>query len=62
MKISIKVMEKGIWKNAIVGAFEVDFQFIYFMDNNLYEHKWVALTNPASEDYSSVAGFLKLSI
>jgi hypothetical protein len=32
------------------------------MPNNLYEHKWVALINPASEDFSTVAGFLKISI
>lgn len=62
MKIKIGVLEKGLWKNAVIGVFEMDFQFIYFMPNNLYEHKWVALTNPASEDFSTVAGFLKISI
>ena len=31
------------------------------MDNHKWEHIWVALTNPDSEDFSAINGYLKLS-
>lgn len=32
------------------------------MANHAMEHMWVAISNPNSEDYSSVAGFVKISV
>lgn len=42
--------------------FEFDVAFIYFMKEHSLLHKWVALSNPASPDFSEVCGYLKLSI
>ena len=62
MKVNIKLMEKGVFKDAMFGMFEFDFSYIYFLENHTMLHKWVALSNPASEDFSAVSGYIKLSI
>lgn len=61
-KISLKLCEKSMFKNAVIGMYEFDFSYIYFMKDHTLKHAWVALSNPESEDFSQVAGFFKLSI
>ena len=60
-KISIKLMEKGTFKDAIFGLFEFDFSYIYNMENRTMFHQWVALNDPGGADFSAVAAFLKVS-
>ena len=60
-RITIKVLEKAYFKVAMIGMFEFDFNHVYFMDGHKWEHVWVALTNPESEDYSEINGYLKVS-
>ena len=61
-KISIRVLDKGYFKDAIIGAYEFDIAYIYFMKDHSLMHKWLALSNPQSENYNEVTGYLKLSI
>jgi hypothetical protein len=61
-KIGVKLMEKGVFKDATFGLFEFDFSYIYNMDDHTMFHQWVALNNPAGEDFSSVSAFLKISV
>ena len=35
--------------------------YIYNLDNHTCQHKWFALINPDSEDFASVAAYMKLS-
>ena len=60
-RITIKVLEKAYFKDAMLGQFEFDFNHLYFMENHTWPHFWVALTNPESEDYSEINGYLKMS-
>ena len=62
MKIKISLFVKGMMKNALIGIYEFDFSYIYFMATHAMEHTWVAISNPNSKDYSSVAGFVKISV
>lgn len=55
-------MDKGYFKDAIIGVYTFDVAFIYFMDKHSLLHRWVALSNPSSENFNEVAGYLKLSI
>lgn len=55
-------MDKGIFKDAIIGIYEFDVAFIYFMKDHCMLHRWIALSNPASENFNEVTGYLKLSI
>lgn len=36
--------------------------YVYFKDKHVFHNQWIALMNPESEDYSEIAGNLKLSI
>jgi hypothetical protein len=55
-------MDKGYFKDAMIGMYEFDMAYIYFMPQHLLLHQWVALSNPASPDFNEVTGYLKLSI
>jgi hypothetical protein len=55
-------MDKGYFKDAVIGCYEFDVAYIYFMKDHGLFHKWLALSNPESENFSDVAGYMKLSI
>lgn len=61
-KISIRLMDKGFFKDAIIGAYEFDVAYIYFMNKHVMEHQWIALNNTASANFNKVTAYLKLSI
>jgi len=61
-KISIKVLDKGFFKDAVIGAYEFDIAYVYFMEKHSLMHRWLALSNPASPNFNEVTGYLKLSI
>ena len=61
-KIKITLLDKGFLKNTIIGQYEFDLSYIYFMPNHVMLHQWLAISNPNSDDYTKVTGFIKLSI
>lgn len=61
-KIMIKLMDKGMFKDALIGQFEFDMSYIYFMKDHTLLHKWLALSNPNGEDYAKIQAYLKVSI
>jgi len=61
-KISIKLLDKGFFKNSLIGQFEFDLSYIYFMKDHLLLHRWIALSNPNGENYAEITGYLKISI
>jgi hypothetical protein len=42
--------------------YEFDVAYVYFMKDHLMLHKWIALSDPSSENFSEVTGYLKISI
>ena len=60
-KILIKINEKGYFKNSLIGQIEMDLTYLYNLENHTSQHKWFAMINPDSEDFSSVAGYIKIS-
>ena len=58
----LKVLDKGYLKDDVVGMFEFDLSYIYLMTDHLMLHQWIALSNPNSDDYSKITGYLKVSI
>ena len=38
MKVTVSLLAKGAWKNTVIGAFEFDFQYIYFMEDHAMLH------------------------
>ena len=61
-KIEIKLLDKGFFKDAIIGYYEFDLSAIYLMKDHAMMHKWIIMSNPESEDFGEVTGMLKLSI
>ena len=56
------MQDKGYFKDALIGVYEFDITYIYFMKQHSLMHKWIALSNPNSENFSEVTGYLKMSI
>lgn len=42
--------------------YEFDVAYVYFMEQHLLLHKWIALSDPSSKNFNEVTGYLKLSI
>jgi hypothetical protein len=61
-KICLKLMDKGYIKNSMIGMFEFDLSYIYFMNDHMLLHQWLAISNPNSDNYSEITGYLKVSI
>lgn len=56
------MLDKGYFKDALLGFYEFDLTYIYFMKDHSLMHRWLALSNPSSDKYNEVTGYLKLSI
>lgn len=61
-KITLKLMDKGFIGKSLIGSFEFDLSYIYFMKDHVLLHQWLALSNPSSENYAEITGYLKVSI
>lgn len=61
-KIIIKLLDKGFFKDGLIGYYEFDLSYIYQMPEHSLMHKWIVMSNPESENYGEVTGLLKLSI
>lgn len=61
-KVEIKLMDKGFFKDALIGFYEFDLTYVYQQPNHALMHKWIIMSNPEGEDFSEVTGYLKLSI
>jgi hypothetical protein len=61
-KISLRVLDKRTFKDAVIGMYEFDMAFICFQDKHCMQHQWLALSNPEAKDYNEVCGYLKVSI
>ena len=57
----IKINQKGYFKTSLIGQIEMDLTYLYNLENHTSQHKWFAMINPDSEDFSSVAGYIKIS-
>mmetsp|Transcript_40372 Transcript_40372/g.52910 ORF Transcript_40372/g.52910 Transcript_40372/m.52910 type:complete len:170 (+) Transcript_40372:543-1052(+) len=60
--IQIKVMNKGIFRDEMIGMYEFDMTTVYFKEKHAIQHQWIALYNPEGEDFSDITGNLKISI
>ena len=61
--IEISVQDKGLFRDKVVGSFEIDVAKVYGINNrHALEHQWVALCSTNSENPEEVKGFIKMSI
>lgn len=55
-------MNKGFFKEDVIGVYEFDLSYIYFMKDHAMMHQWIGLSNPESVDFNEITCYLKLSI
>jgi hypothetical protein len=48
--------------DSLIGSYAMDLTYVYFQPNHSIIHKWIALANAESADYSAIKGYLKLGI
>ena len=60
--IVIKVMNKGMFRDEMIGTYEFDMTTVYFKAKHAIQHQWIALFNPEGEDFSEITGNLKISM
>jgi len=57
-KILIKLMDKGMFKDCLIGEFEFDMSFIYFKKDHVLLHQWLALSNPHGDDWAAISCYM----
>lgn len=55
-KVTIKLLDKGFYKDALIGYYEFDLTYIYQQKDHALLHKWIILSNPESEVFGEVTG------
>ena len=60
-KILLKLQTKGYFKTSLIGQIELDLTYLYNLEQHTKQHQWFAMINPDSEDFSSVAAYMKIS-
>ena len=61
-KIKLKMLDKGLFKNSMIGEFDFDVTQIYFKPDHALMHKWVALSDPYGDNYNEITGYIKICI
>lgn len=61
-KIEIRILDKRFFKDSLVGLYVFDVPQIYFHPSHAIFHQWVALSNPKSNKFNEITGYLKLSV
>ena len=61
-KITLRLLDKGFLRDDLIGQFDFDLSYIYFMKDHMLLHQWLALSNPNSENYAQITAYLKVSI
>ena len=60
-KICIKMNDQRMFKDAVIGMYEVDLSYIYFQDKHSIFKQWVGLSNPSVKNFNEISGYLKIS-
>ena len=48
----MRLLDKGYFKDTLIGCYDFDITHIYFMKDHALMHKWLALANPHSENFN----------
>jgi hypothetical protein len=62
LKIKLDLNQHCAIKDVLIGSFEMDFSYVYFLDDHTLKHQWFALNNPSVEDFAEVRAYAKVSI
>lgn len=51
-----------MFKNAVIGAYEMDLSYVYFQEKHAILHQWIGISNPTAKDFNELCGYLKISV
>ena len=54
MDISIRALNKGFFRNELIGEYNIKMSTVYFKDAHKLEHIWMGLSNPDSDNFTKV--------
>lgn len=60
--ITIRVLNKGLFRDELIGRYDFDITSVYFREKHCIQHQWIALFNPEGENFSDISGYLLVSI
>lgn len=60
-KLKIRVLDQQMFKNALIGVYEIDLSFVYFKEKHAIFNQWVGLSNPNAKNFNELSGYLKIS-
>jgi hypothetical protein len=60
--VDIRLVDKGLFRDRLVGDFEIDVAQIYSMDKHALQNQWIAMNNPESADQKEITAYAKVSI
>jgi len=60
--VQLRLLNKGFFKEDVIGAFDFDVSFLYFQKEHALQHQWIALSNPTSKESNDITCYIKLSI
>ena len=49
--LKIKLLDKGTFRDKLVGMFDIDLARIYAKDDHSIHNQWVAMNNPEGENF-----------
>ena len=55
-------MDKGLFRDKMVGCFEINVATIYSAEEHSLKNQWVALNNPDSDDMSIIRAYVQISV
>ena len=62
-RIAIQVRDhNALTKDVLLGQYEMDMTYLYSLPDHTMLHQWLSLSNPESEDFSELKGYLKVGI
>ncbi len=56
------MLDKGFFKDSVIGVYQFSVSNIYFRDDHVLHHQWLALSDPSAQNFNEITGSLKLSI
>lgn len=61
-QITIKLLDKGTFRDKLVGQFDIGLDTVYAKPNHSIHNQWIAMNNPQGEDFTDITAYVKISI
>ena len=60
-RLLIRILDQQMFKNAVIGTYEMDLSFVYFQDKHAVFNQWIGISNRNAKDFNEICGYLKIS-